>query len=105
MYCTKCGELLADSSNYCSRCGSRIENSSVCESNNSFVEIASAISCQIEGPDEKKVSTLLAESLNEKKASKILFNIYALSRGIYIVPAAKDNSKLALFGLCLVAGD
>ena len=117
MFCTSCGFKNPDGSKYCASCGKSISvdtkpeeitsNMNEAKSANdvgSLVQIGEAISCTFSGKNSDELSRTMGQSMGVKDAYKLVFNLYA-SPGIFVVlPASKDRSGLAMFGLLLGGG-
>lgn len=117
MFCTSCGYKNSDASKFCASCGkstsadikpvdiTSTNNKAVAENDaGSLVQIAEATNCYFYGKNSEELSHTMGESMGVKGAQKLVFNLYASPDIFVVLPASKDRSGLALFGLLLGAG-
>lgn len=117
MFCTSCGFKNSDGSKFCASCGKSISvdskpeeitsNMNEAKSENdvgSLVQIGEAISCTFSGKNSDELSRTMGQSMGVKDAYKLVFNLYASPDIFVVLPASKDRSGLAWFGLLLGGG-
>jgi hypothetical protein len=113
MFCSFCGEKNSDNFRFCSSCGkqrssieSDIQNKSPNQVQNlsDFKEIANTIHVFFSGNEGSSLGQVIANSLQLKNTSKILFNLYVSENYFVVLPVSKDKGGMVLWGLLLGGG-
>lgn len=109
MFCSYCGSKNPRQFKFCVSCGkARVKTSNGPESEPSSLselkQIAELIHVYFSGRDGVALDQRIAGSLDVKKSTKILFNVYASERNFVVLPASKDKGSIIAFGLLLGGG-
>ena len=111
MFCSFCGEKNSDSFRFCSSCGKQrnstesvIQNQTQVQSLSDFKEIVNTIQINFSGNEGKTLGQAIANSLELKNSSKILFNLYVSENYFVALPVSKAKGSMVLWGLLLGGG-